>query len=262
MRHRIRRDVVSYSRRDGRSTRRNRRAWDPDHARYLLQPERQLRRSSVADDWRLDPVTAFGRLAPLVVEVGSGTGEALIASAAARPDLDHLGIEVYRPGVARTVVQVARLGLTNVRMLEGDARQVLLTALPTGSVSEIRVFFPDPWPKLRHHKRRLLEAEVLGACCRVLRPGGVLRLATDSADYARQMRDLGAGCAGLTNPHRGERSDPDDPAGGYAPRFQGRALTRFEAKAAALGHPVYDLTFVRVAAAERGPGDVGRPTRR
>ena len=132
----------------------------------------------------LDPVAAFGRRAPLVVEVGSGMGEATAAMAAADPDRDVLAVEVHTPGLGNLLRLVEAAGLTNVRVVEADAREVLRDLLAPGSVDEVRVFFPDPWPKARHAKRRLVSSEFADLVADRLRPGGRLHVATDWPAYA------------------------------------------------------------------------------
>lgn len=230
----LRREVVSFARRDGRVHPRIARAWAPRHEEWLIRPVRLERDASLDPSWRFDAARAFGRRAPLVVEIGSGTGEALLASAAVEPGVDHLGVEVYRPGVAKTVLRADRRGLRNVRVLQADAAALLRTGLPDASVAELWVFFPDPWPKLKHHKRRLVTASLLADAGRVLIDGGRLRIATDWQDYAEQMRHLAAAEANFDTPHAG-----------YSPRFQGRTMTRFERKGIAAGRTVQDLLLVR-----------------
>ncbi|WP_226346053.1 tRNA (guanosine(46)-N7)-methyltransferase TrmB [Agilicoccus flavus] len=234
----LRREVVSFARRDGRASRQVTRAFEPPYARLVVAPARAERSTSLHPDWRLDAAAEFGRSAPLVIEIGSGTGESVLACAAAHPDVDHLAVEVYRPGAARTVLGAHRLGVGNVRVLEADARALLAAALPSGSVDEIRIFFPDPWPKARHHKRRLVQADTVADCARALRRGGHLRLATDWADYAEHMRAAIASCP-LLGPASGGRGDAD------APRFSDRPLTRYERKALEAGRTVVDLDVVR-----------------
>lgn len=134
---------------------------------------------------------------PLIVEVGSGGGEAILAHAAAHPGTDYLAVEVWETAIARIVRDAARAGLTNVRVVPADASQLLAVALPVGCASEVWTFFPDPWRKPRHRKRRLVSPEFADAVARVLAPGGVWRLATDWADYAWQMRDVLEEAAGL-----------------------------------------------------------------
>lgn len=228
----LHRQVVSFARRDGRYRRRLARAWDADHAALLVVPERSERSLSVAPGWRFAPVEVFGRVAPLVVEIGTGTGEAILAAAGAEPARDFLGVEVYRPGLARTLVRAQDRGLANLRLLEADAREVVRTGLAPATVDEFRVFFPDPWPKPRHHKRRLVDAPTAAAIAAALCPGGLLRLATDWDDYADQMVAAVEACALFARVDEG--------------RFPGRPITRFEAKAAEAGRTVRDLTYRRV----------------
>ncbi len=234
--HLIRREIVSYSRRDGRLSRVHQKAWDEHHGRYVVIPERDERRTSIAAHWRFDPVAVFGRQAPLVVEIGSGGGDTILAAASAHPGTDHLAIDVYRPGVAQTIVAAARAGLDNIRILEGDAAQVVATALPSAAIDELWVFFPDPWPKPRHHKRRLVASPFLASAARVLRSGGLLRLATDWEDYAVAMVHAAAACPEWENVGGTE---------GYGPRFPGRPVTRYERKGLTAGRTVRDLTLVR-----------------
>ena len=237
-RERMRREVVSFARRDGRHSHRHQQAWDARHARFVIDPPRQGRSTSIAPTWSLDVPAAFGRVAPVVVEIGSGDGEAVLASARAHPEVDHLAVEVYRPGLARTIVAAARGGLENVRVVPGDARALVEGALPPESVREVRVFFPDPWPKARHHKRRLVDDAFVAAVTRVLEPGGVLRLATDWQDYADAMRAACEAAPGLESRH---------PAKPWAPRFEGRVLTRYERKGLDSGREIRDLEFGRPA---------------
>ncbi len=237
----IHREIVSYSRRDGRLDPRRQKAWDAHHAAYLIEPRRDLRNTSIADDWRLDPAAEFGwapekPAPPLVVEIGSGTGDVLLDAARRHPDTAYLGIEVYLPGVATTLIRAAREHLTNVRLLSAEALAVLRSALPEASVAQLWVFFPDPWPKVRHHKRRLVGAAFLDAAARVLRPAGVLRLATDWDDYAAQMLAVTRADRRFENPY--------DAGGGMAPRFD-RVPSRFERKGTDLGRTIHDLTLVR-----------------
>jgi tRNA (guanine-N7-)-methyltransferase len=183
----------------------------------------------------LDAAAIFGRQAPLAVEIGFGNGDHLLASAQARPHTDFLGIEVHRPGVGRVLQQAERLGLSNLRVLCADAVEVLRDSLPQGGVDEVVIFFPDPWPKTRHHKRRLIQPAFAALLARVLRAGGRLRLATDWADYARQMLEVMSAEPRFVNAADGAIARPAD-----------RPLTRFESRGLRLGHEVADFEFVRV----------------
>lgn len=187
--------------------------------------------------YRLDAAAAFGRTAPLIVEIGSGGGDCVVAAAAQMPDTDFLAVEVWRPGVAHTITKALAADVTNLRLICADAAQALPTMLPPSSVAEIWTFFPDPWPKAKHHKRRLVQPEFASAVSTLLVRGGTWRLATDWADYAWQIRDVVEACPTLINDHAGRLADEGDPHvdprgahGGFAPRFAGRAMTRFERK--------------------------------
>ena len=246
------RGTVSFVRRDDRLRPRLQRTWDAHQHRWVLDVPRGQGSMSVAPGYRLDAERDFGRVAPLVVEIGSGTGDAVVQGAHARPGTNFLAVEVYRPGLAATVAKIVRHDLTNVRLVQADAVQVLEHMLAGGSAAEIWVFFADPWHKNRHHKRRLVNPGFAELAASALVRGGTLRLATDWADYARQMRDVLAGCGSLTNPYRELTSSPApgggisvDPGAGFAPRFEGRVMTRFEQKALVCGRTVYDLELRR-----------------
>jgi tRNA (guanine-N7-)-methyltransferase len=238
---RFRTEPVSFVRRSGRLTTSQERAWAERRDHYLVDVPRAVAGTSVDPAWVLDPQAAFGRTAPLVVEIGSGQGENVVEAADARPDRDHLAVEVYVPGLAQTIVRAGhrrdREGLPNLRLLQVDAAELLATSLPEGSVEELWVFFPDPWPKSRHHKRRLVTPSFAALAARVLRPGGVWRLATDWAEYAEQMLAVGEASPQFRNAHG---------PGARAPRFDGRVLTSFERKGLEAGRSVTDLTYVRI----------------
>ena len=141
-------------------------------------------------DEAIDLATTFGRTAPVVLEIGFGDGEALFTSAANNPSVDHLGVEVHEPGLGHLLMLLERSGLGNVRIIARDAVEVLDHQLPVASVDTVRIFFPDPWPKKRHHKRRLVQIAFVERIARVLKPGGLLHLATDWADYAEHIRQV------------------------------------------------------------------------
>ncbi|UZN03930.1 tRNA (guanosine(46)-N7)-methyltransferase TrmB [Cellulomonas sp. S1-8] len=183
-------------------------------------------------DGLLDTVALFGRAAPLVVEIGSGMGDATAAMAAADPDRDWLAVEAHQPGVAALLLLVEREGLTNVRVAHGDALRLLRADVAPGSLDAVHAYFPDPWPKARHHKRRLVQPTHVALLRDRLRVGGTLHVATDWADYARQMADVLGG-------------DPDLD-GGVVRRPDHRPVTRFEERGRALGHDVTDVIVRRV----------------
>lgn len=184
----------------------------------------------------LDLDALFGRRAPRVLEIGFGNGENLAALATAHPERDYLGIEVHRPGVGRLLLTLQQRQLQNVRVGCGDAVEVLTDRIAPGGCDEILILFPDPWHKKRHHKRRLIQPAFVELLATRLRPGGLLRLATDWHDYALQMLEILTACAQLEN------LSPD---AGFVPRPADRAPTRFERRGERLGHAVWDLAFRR-----------------
>jgi tRNA (guanine-N7-)-methyltransferase len=184
----------------------------------------------------LDARALFGREAPRTVEIGFGNGDNLLALARAHPQCDYLGIEVHRPGVGRLLLALEAQRLTNVRVLCHDAVEVLARQLPPQAAQEILILFPDPWPKKRHHKRRLLQQPFVELAVSRLRVGGVLRIATDWKPYALEMLALLNGIPALEN----LAADA-----GFVPRPSERAATRFEKRGVRLGHEVWDLAFRR-----------------
>ena len=178
--------------------------------------------------------TVFGRDAPKILEIGFGMGSATAAIARARPETDFLGIEVHTPGVGALLKQIGELGLENVRIVQHDAVEVLQYMIADASLDGVHIFFPDPWQKKRHHKRRLVQPEFVALLIRKLKPGGYVHLATDWADYARQMLTVLGASPELTNT-----------TDGFAPRPGYRPLTKFEQRGVRLGHGVWDLIFRR-----------------
>ena len=179
----------------------------------------------------------FGRRVPLTLEIGFGNGDNLLALARAHPERDYLGIEVHRPGVGRLLLGVAQHGLGNVRVICHDAVEALSGQIAPGALSEILILFPDPWPKKRHHKRRLVQREFADLAASRLEPGGTLRLATDWEPYAHAMLEVLRAAPLLIN-----TAD----SGAFVPRPAERAPTRFEQRGTRLGHEVWDLAFRRV----------------
>lgn len=228
---------VSFVHRDHRLGPTMQRTWDEHRDRLMIDVPRARATTSVAAGFLLDAMRDFGRVAPLVVEIGSGTGDAVVCAAQDSPGTNFLAVEVYRPGLAATVAKIVHHDLTNIRLVDADAMQVLKHMLAPASVAEIWVFFADPWHKARHHKRRLVSPVFAELAASRLVQGGTLRLATDWLDYAEQMRDVLGASGSLTNPYVG--------APGFAPRFNGRAMTRFEEKGLASGRAIYDLEVRR-----------------
>lgn len=181
--------------------------------------------------------TLFGRRAPRVLEIGFGAGEHLLARAAAEPQHDFIGIEVHRPGVGRLLREAENAGLGNLRVAAADAVEVLRDGVPAAALDELVLYFPDPWSKKRHHKRRLVQPEFAALAARVLKPGGVWRLATDWADYAEHMRAVLDAAPDFENLAG---------AAGYVERPGSRPPTRFERRGERLGHAVFDLLYRRL----------------
>jgi tRNA (guanine-N7-)-methyltransferase len=184
----------------------------------------------------LDLDATFGRNAPRTLEIGFGNGETLVALAAAHPERDYLGVEVHRPGVGHLLLRVEELGLENVRIVCRDAVEVLSQCLPPASLDEVLLYFPDPWPKKRHHKRRIVQPAFVELVASRLACGGVLRMATDWEPYAVHMLEVAGACPSLAN---------ESAEGGYVPRPDSRPVTRFERRGERLGHGVWDLAFRR-----------------
>jgi tRNA (guanine-N7-)-methyltransferase len=182
----------------------------------------------------LDFARTFGRVAPVVAEIGFGMGETTARIAAENPHLDYLAIEVHAPGVGSLLKQLEAQGLTNVRIVRHDAVEVLRDMVPAASLAAIHVFFPDPWPKKRHHKRRLLQPAFAALAASRLAPGGQLHVATDWQEYAEEVLALLAATPGLANT-----------ADAFAPRPSTRPETKFERRGLKLGHGVWDLVFTR-----------------
>jgi tRNA (guanine-N7-)-methyltransferase len=184
----------------------------------------------------LDFAAVFGRDAPTVLEIGFGMGETTAAIAQAHPETNYLAIEVHSPGVGSLLKLIAERGLSNVRIVQYDAVEVIEHMIAPAAAAGIHIFFPDPWPKKRHHKRRLIRAPFVHVVASCLAPGGYLHLATDWEDYAQQMLDV------LNQEPLLVNTVPD-----YAPRPDHRPLTKFEQRGRKLGHPVWDLVYRRAA---------------
>lgn len=264
----FRADPVSFVRRGNRLQGRRAAAWERNAESYVIEPPRKIADTSVADDFRLDPEQAFGRVAPLIVEIGTGLGECIANAAKDDPQRNYLAVEVYLPGLAQLMLKVESFELENVRAVQANAPEVLDVMLEESSADELWIFFSDPWHKPRHHKRRLITSSFLDKVARVLKPGGTLRLATDWSNYAEQMREVLEAHPQFENQHPGANSgtesnltkvrangmegfepEPDfvDEAGGWAPRFERRILTSFEGKALKAGRLVFDLAYTRAA---------------
>jgi tRNA (guanine-N7-)-methyltransferase len=182
----------------------------------------------------LDLTATFGRDAPVVLEIGFGNGESLVALASSHPERNYLGLEVHPPGVGHLLLCCEAAQLRNVRVICDDAVQVLQRRVPDASLDEVLLYFPDPWPKKRHHKRRIVQPPFVELVTRKLKPGGVFRLATDWLPYAEHMLATAGSSPVLHN---------ESATGDYVDRPASRPLTRFERRGQRLGHGVWDLAF-------------------
>lgn len=217
-------EVLTYSRRGSRFTPRQAESWAAHQADWVIPDEAVDRADFALAQW-------FGREAPLIVEIGSGIGEATAVLAAARPDHDVLALEVWRPGIADSLWRVAEAGADNVRFCSVDAVWSLEHLLAPASLTELWTFFPDPWRKVKHHKRRLVTPANAAVAASRLVPGGVWRLATDWAHYAGQMAEV-LDAEPLLD-------------GGVVERWEERPVTRFERKGRDAGRDITDLRYRR-----------------
>jgi len=225
-----RRAIRSFVVRGGRLTEAQQRALQELWPRYGIDVGTEL----------LQLPQVFGNSAPCTLEIGFGNGDNLVALAAARRDENFIGVEVHPPGVGHLLRQAAAAGLTNLRVIQHDAVEVLERQIAPASLQAILVLFPDPWHKKRHHKRRLISPEFASLAASRLCMGGTLQLATDWTPYAEAMLEV-------LNPAPGLRNRSAE--GGFVPRNPGRIITRFELRGERLGHAVHDLCYERIAAA-------------
>ncbi len=184
----------------------------------------------------LDLDAIFGRRARRVLEIGIGDGETLLELARRQPEADFLGVEVHRPGVGHCLLGIESRGLGNIRLISHDAVEVLQRQLADAALDQVLLYFPDPWPKKRHHKRRIVQPAFAELVACKLKPGGVLRLATDWAPYAEHMLEVLQHNPSFAN---------TSPAGNFVPRPESRPQTKFERRGERLGHEVFDLEFRR-----------------
>ena len=224
-----RRQVRSYVRREGRLTRGQRRALEESWDAYGLDlPAKN------AGEGAPDFARAFGRAAPLHLEIGFGDGDALLEMAAANPACNFLGAEVHRPGVGRLLRRIKEQNINNIRVFCDDAVEVLSRAIADRSLAAVYLYFPDPWPKKRHHKRRLVQPKFAALLAAKLAAGGGLHFATDIRAYAEHALECFDATADLENP-----AGP----GNFSPRPPQRPLTKFERRGEKLGHGVWDLVM-------------------
>ncbi len=219
-----RRSIRSYVLRQGRLTPAQRRACEAFLPQFGIP----------YCDTPLDLDQAFGRSAPRILEIGFGMGETTSEIAVRHPENDYLGIEVHTPGVGSFLKRIAAAGATNVRVIQHDAVEVLHVMIPPASLDGVHIYFPDPWPKKRHHKRRLIQLPFIALLSSRMKPGAYLHAATDWEDYAKQILEVLAAEPAL-----------DNTASGFAARPEWRPKTKFEARGLKLGHRVWDVLFHR-----------------
>jgi tRNA (guanine-N7-)-methyltransferase len=219
------RKIRSFIRRQGRITQGQEFALENYWDKYCLAPDKAV-----------DARQVFGRHAPLCVEIGFGNGDCLAQLAFANPDKDYIGIEVHRPGVGHLIMQLEQQGLQNVRIYCHDAIEILTNNLPDSSLAAVYLFFPDPWHKRKHHKRRIVQASFVGLLTKKLQSDGYFHAATDWEDYAKSMLEV------LTADKRFSNASLTNT---YCERPIYRPLTKFEQRGLRLGHGVWDLIFIR-----------------
>jgi tRNA (guanine-N7-)-methyltransferase len=226
-----RRHIRSFALRRGHVTNAQRRAYEEIFPRFAIA-------YAAAP---LDLPAAFGRAAPTVLEIGFGMGETTAAIAQARPDVNFLAVEVFAAGIGALARRIDEMRLANVRIIQHDAVEVVRDMLAPDSLAGVHVFFPDPWPKARHHKRRLIQPAFVALLASRIVPGGYLHCVTDWQHYAEQMLEVLSHEAQLANLHAGYAPAPRNP-------LAERPTTKFHARGERLGHGVWDLVFVRRAA--------------
>lgn len=222
----ILRTIRSFVRREGRMTPRQHVALESLWPRFGVE--------NLGNE--LDFVSLFGREAPVILEIGFGMGQSLLTLAMQNPGNNYLGIEVHRPGVGLLLANLAEHNVNNVRIIMADANDVLAQAIPNASLEALLLFFPDPWPKKRHQKRRLVQPSFVSRVADKLKMGGYLHMATDWENYAEQMLVVASNCSALDNVAG---------KGQFTPRPDSRPVTKFERRGQKLGHGVWDLVFIK-----------------
>lgn len=218
--------IKSFARRQGRITIAQQKALDEIWSQFGLEPDRVM-----------DPVDCFGNQNPLVLEIGFGNGDSLVEMAKNDPERNYIGIEVHRPGVGHLLIKAEEAGISNLRVYAHDAIDILNDCIRDGAFERVQLFFPDPWHKTRHHKRRIVKQDFLKLIARKLHPNGTFHAATDWEDYAHDISEQLAQSGLYTS---------DDSESPFSPRPHYRPLTKFEARGHRLGHGVWDLIWRKV----------------
>lgn len=220
------RSIRSFVRREGRMTSRQKQALETHWSKLGVDLTEGL----------LDFYALFGRDAPVIVEIGFGMGQSLLTLAMQNPQNNYLGIEVHKPGVGALLADLTEQGVSNVRVIMSDAKEVMENHISSASLAGVLLFFPDPWHKSRHHKRRIVQAEFVDCVARKLITGGCFHMATDWENYAEHMMTVASNCHQLDNKAG---------VGQFTPRPQSRPITKFERRGQKLGHDVWDLVFIK-----------------
>jgi len=223
----MKRTIKSFVLRAGRISPRQQQGLTQYLKNYVLE--------SSATPWNMTNI--FNRDADTIVEIGFGMGSSLLAMAKMRPDVDFIGIEVHQAGIGSLAVSLFDEGMTNVRIAPMDACEIFKQCILDDSLDGIQVFFPDPWPKKKHHKRRLIQPNFVNLLVKKLKKGGFLHCATDWSEYAQQMKEVLS-----TQPLLRNKQD----CGGFIERPDSRPLTKFENRGVNLGHQVFDLIFLKI----------------
>lgn len=227
IRNTYKRQIKSYVLRAGRMSKGQQRAYDELHDQFCIPYSEQM----------LDISRIFARTADVIMDIGFGMGESTAFYGQNYRDNNILGVEVHKPGVGKLLSEIRRLELTNIRIIQQDVKQVLRDMVPSGSLQGIHIYFPDPWPKKKHHKRRLVQDDFIGLCVIKLKQGGYIHCATDWEEYSEQMLEVLSGNSSLYN------SVEDSDGGGFAPKPSWRPDTRFEEKGIRKSHIIRDLLF-------------------
>ena len=220
------RKIRSFVRREGRLT------TGQQHALDTLWPKYGIDIS----DTTLDLGSIFGNEKPVILEIGFGNGDSLAQMAKDNPGLNYLGIEVHRPGVGHLLYLIEEQGIENLRIMSEDAVEIISNQIPEQALTGIQLFFPDPWPKKKHHKRRIVQPEFVKLLASRLKPGGFFHMATDWENYAEHMLEVMSAAEDFENSTQG---------GDFIPRPESRPLTKFEQRGQRLGHGVWDLLYIR-----------------